>query len=249
MAIAQGSVPQETLSINDTASATASKSVDPISRSSLHDMVVERLRTLIVEGDLAPESRVPEMSLCRHLGVSRTPMREALKVLAAEGLVTLVPHQGAVVTSLDPKMIDHVFQVLESLEPLAGDLACAQMPQAVIDNIRQWHDQMVSYYDSGKRSEYFKLNQRIHETIVRECGNPVLADVYEGLGARVRYARYLVNFSKTSWQQAVEEHIEIMQALEARDGKRLARILKRHLRHKKDYVKSARFTAKSDKRL
>ncbi len=227
-----------------TSPVVASRALNPIVRPTLHNEVVERLRTLIIEGDLLPNSRVPELAICKQLGISRTPLREALKVLAAEGLVTLVPHRGATVTKLDAQSVDYMFQVLESLEPLAGELACSHMSQAAITEVRQWHNQMVRHYKCRERSEYFRLNQRIHEAIVKECGNPILITIYEGLGSRVRYARYMVNLSAESWQQAVEEHGEILDALAARNGKRLARILRRHLRHKRDYIKNALSTAK-----
>lgn len=211
----------------------------PIVRPTLHNEVVERLRALIVEGDLLPESRVPELAICKQLGISRTPLREALKVLAAEGLVTLVPHQGAIVTKLDAESVDYMFQVLESLEPLAGELACSHMPQSAIDEVCRWHTRMIQHYKRRERSEFFHLNRRIHEAIVKGCGNPILINVYQGLGSRVRYARYMVNLSAESWKRAVEEHGEIRDALAARNGKRLGRILRRHLRHKREYVKSA----------
>lgn len=210
----------------------------PIVRSTLHDEVVERLRALIVDGDLLPESRIPELEICRRLGISRTPLREALKVLAAEGLVTLMPHRGATVTKLDAQSVDYMFQVLESLEALAGELACTQMQDDAIKEVRTWHEEMIRCYERRDRIAYFHLNQRIHEAIVKQCGNPILVNIYEGLGSRVRYARYMVNLSAESWQEAVGEHEEILAALEARNGRRLARILKRHLRHKREYVKS-----------
>ena len=210
----------------------------PIVRSTLHDEVVERLRALIIDGDLLPESRIPELEICRRLGISRTPLREALKVLAAEGLVTLTPHRGATVTKLDAQSVDYMFQVLESLEALAGELACSQMRDDAIEEVRTWHEEMIRCYQRRNRTEYFHLNQRIHEAIVKQCGNPILVGVYEGLGSRVRYARYMVNLSPESWQEAVREHEEILAALEARNGRRLARILKRHLRHKREYVKN-----------
>jgi DNA-binding GntR family transcriptional regulator len=214
------------------------RALSPIVRPTLHDEVVERLRALIVDGDLLPESRIPELDICKRLGISRTPLREALKVLAAEGLVTLTPHRGASVTKLDAQSIDYMFEVLESLEALAGELACSHMAQEAIDEVRRCHEEMIRCYQRRDRAEYFHLNQRIHETIVRECGNPILVSVYEGLGSRVRYVRYMVNLSEKSWDQAVREHEEILAALEARNGKRLARILKLHLQHKREYVQN-----------
>jgi DNA-binding GntR family transcriptional regulator len=214
--------------------------LSPIVRSTLHDEVVDRLRALITDGDLLPESRVPEVEICQRLGISRTPLREALKVLAAEGLVTLTPHRGATVTKLDSETVDYMFQVLESLEALAGELACSMMPDQAVKEVRRWHEEMIRCYERRDRIEYFHLNQRIHEAIVKQCGNPILVNVFDGLGSRVRYARYMVMLSAVSWEEAVHEHEEILAALEARNGRRLARILKRHLRHKREYVKNAR---------
>jgi len=179
------------------------RALSPILRPTLHDEVVERLRALIVEGDLLPEHRIPELDICKRLGISRTPLREALKVLAAEGLVTLTPHRGASVTKLDAQSVDYMFEVLESLEALAGELACSRMPQEAIEEVRGWHDEMIRCYERRDRIQYFQLNQRIHEAIVRECGNPILLSIYEGLGTRVRYVRYMVNLSPKSWDQAV----------------------------------------------
>jgi DNA-binding GntR family transcriptional regulator len=211
--------------------------IRPIVRPSLHNEVVGRLRALIVDCDLLPGSTVPELAICKKLGISRTPLREALKVLAAEGLVTLMPQRGAMVTKLDAQSIDHMFQVLESLEPLAGELACSHMPQSSIDEVRHWHDELIRNYKNRKRDEYFRLNQRIHEAIVKGCGNPILIAIYEGLGSRVHYARYMANLSADSWKQAVEEHEEILDALVERNGKKIARVLRRHLRHKREYIK------------
>lgn len=227
------------LTVPSAVSATAeARAVSPIVRPALHSEVVERLRALIVEGEFLPGSRIPEGPLCEQLGISRTPLREALKVLAAEGLVTLMPHRGAVVTELDVQSVDYMFQVLETMEALAGELACAHMPQTTIDEICQWHHQMIRHYERRERIEYFRLNHRIHEAIVKGCGNPVLVNIYEGLDSRMRYARYMVNLSTESWHQAVEEHGKILDALTARNGKRLARILRQHLRHKREYVKN-----------
>lgn len=213
------------------------RSISPIVRPALHMEVVERLRALIIEGEFLPGSRIPEGPLCEQLGVSRTPLREALKVLAAEGLVTLMPHRGAMVTELDAQSVDYMFQVLEALEPLAGELACSHMSQTTIDEVCQWHHQMIHHYQRREHAEFSRLNHQIHEVIVKECGNPVLISIYEGLDSRIRYARYMSNLSDESWQRAAEEHNKILDALTARNGKRLARILRLHLRHKREYVK------------
>src|ERR1700738_2048711 len=95
-----------------------------ISRISLHDETVSRLRAMILEGELLPGSRIAERELCDRFGISRTPLREALKVLAAEGLVELLPHRGARVSRLSDHELRDAFEIVSALEALAGELAC-----------------------------------------------------------------------------------------------------------------------------
>ncbi len=210
----------------------------PIARRALHDEVVRRLRDLIVEGELAAGARVPERELCARFGISRTPLREALKVLAAEGLVDLQHHRGAVVSQLTPEAVDDMFQVMGALEALAGESACRHARDTDIAEIEALHREMLAHYARQELSEYFRLNQLIHERIIEVAGNPVLSNLYRGLSVRIRRARYMANLSPARWKQAVAEHEQILAALRARDGTRLSRLLKEHLLHKADVVKS-----------
>jgi len=210
----------------------------PIARRALHDQVVARLRDMIVEGELAPGERVPERELCARLGISRTPLREALKVLAADGLVDLQHHRGATVSRLTADAVDDMFRVMEALEALAGELACARAADDQIAAIRALHEQMRAFHARRKLSDYFRLNQRIHAGIVEAAANPVLANIYRGLSARIRRARYMANLSRARWDEAMTEHELILEALAARDGARLGRLLRVHLRHKAEVVKA-----------
>ena len=211
----------------------------PLGRENLHDELVERLRELIVESTLEPGARVPERELCERFAVSRTPLREALKVLASEGLLELLPHRGAQVTRLTAADLDEMFPVMGALEALAGELACAQITEAEMAEVRALHYQMVLHATRGELAEYFRLNQRIHEAIMEAARNPTLARLYRGLAGRVRRARYLANMSKTRWSQAVAEHEAILAALERRDGAALGQVLKAHLRNKCETVKES----------
>ncbi|BAU46707.1 GntR family transcriptional regulator [Sulfurifustis variabilis] len=210
----------------------------PIHRTPLHDEVARRIRDLIVEGELAPGARVPERELCERFGISRTPLREALKILASEGLVDLQHHRGAVISQLTSESVDEMFQVMEALEALAGELACTHATDGDIAAISALHEQMLSHHARRDLSEYFKINQRIHEAIVNAAGNALLAQIYRSLNMRLRRARYMANLSPPRWDQAVAEHEHILAALAARDGARLARLLKEHLQHKADVVKA-----------
>ncbi len=210
-----------------------------VPRGKLHDELVGHLRDLIVEGELTPGVRVPERELCARIGVSRTPLREALKVLASEGLLELLPNRGAQVARLTAADIDEMFPVMGALEALAGELACLRVNDEEIAEIRALHYQMVLHRTRRDRPEYFRLNQRIHERILEIAGNATLARLYAGLAGRVRRARYLANMSETRWERAVEEHETILDALAERDGPRLARILKQHLANKCETVKES----------
>ncbi len=209
-----------------------------INRPSLHDRLVGRLRDMIIEGDLIPGTRVPERLLCEQFGISRTPLREALKVLASEGLLELLPHRGATVARLTVEAVEEMFEVMEALETLAGELACARISDERIAEIRAWHYQMLLHYERRELPEYFKLNQAIHEGIIEAANNSVLSATYASLSGRIRRARYVANLSQARWDQAVQEHEQILEALSRRDGAALSAILQRHLRNKCEVAKA-----------
>jgi len=200
-----------------------------IDRRPLHCEVLERLREMIFEGRLAEGVRLNERLLCGELGISRTPLREALKVLAAEGLVELLPHRGAVVARIDPAQVAQTFEVMSALEGLAGRLACARADERALAGVRAAHYEMLACHARGDLPAYFRCNQAIHRAIVEAAANPVLAETYERLNARVRRARYAANLSPERWREAVREHEAMLQALLARDGDRLAALLASHL--------------------
>src|ERR1700676_2471486 len=133
----------------------------PIVRHNLHDAIVSRIRDMIIEGTLAPGSRIHEGHLGQELGVSRTPLREALKYLASEGLLELAPGRGAVVRSFSAKDVEDSLIVLASLEDLAGRLACIHASDDQIREIRRIHDEMMQRYAVRDRLSYLKLNQSI----------------------------------------------------------------------------------------
>lgn len=211
----------------------------PIERRPLHNELVDRLRHMIVEGDLGPGEKLAEKELCGQFGVSRTPLREAMKVLASEGLVQLTPNRGCAVSKLTLADLDEAFPIMGALEALSGELACQHITDAELVRIKDLHERMLRKYKAGALRDYFKLNEQIHQMILDAACNPTLAQMQLSLSGRVRRARYMANMSPTRWAEAVEEHEKIMEALTARDGKRLAVILKNHLANKLQTVKDA----------
>lgn len=211
----------------------------PIGRRPLHEETAERLRAMIVSGELGSGERVSEKALCLRFGVSRTPLRESLKVLAAEGLIDLLPHRGARVAALTAEAVDEMFPVMGALEALSGELACQRITDEELAEIRALHYQMALHHTRRELDPYFRLNQAIHEKIMDAARNPTLAALYRNLAGRVRRARYLANISRDRWDRAMAEHEQIMQALGARDGKTLARVLAQHLTNKCDALKES----------
>ena len=207
-------------------------------KTTLHEEVASKLRELIFDGVLEGESRVPEKVLCERFGISRTPLREALKVLAREGLICLLPNRGARVNKITPQDIDEVFPVMGALEAVAGEAACQKISEEGIAEIRAFHYQMALHHTRGERLEYFQLNQLIHEKILGAAENPTLTQVYKGLSARIRRARYIANIPQHRWDQAMHEHEIILEVLTARDGKKLGDLLKTHLLNKSEVVKA-----------
>jgi DNA-binding GntR family transcriptional regulator len=209
-----------------------SQDATPIIRRPLHEEATDRLRDLIIQGRLAAGSRLNERLLTAQLGLSRTPLREAFKVLATEGLVELLPNRGAIVSQIDATRLSESLAVMGALEALAGELACRNATDAQINEIRALHYEMLAYHARGDLAGYFKFNQAIHLKIVKYAGNAVLYNTYRQMNGNVRRARYMANLSKERWDAAVREHDEILAALGARDVKRIKALLSDHLAHK-----------------
>lgn len=211
----------------------------PIARRTLHEQVTSRIRDMIIEGHLAPGMRIHEGQLGLRLGISRTPLREALKALASEGLIELVPSRGAVVRRFTPADVRDILTVLGTLEALGGRLACRDATAAEIAAIAALHREMMALYAARDRLAYFKLNQAIHSAIVQASGNATLSGLHEMLQSRLKRIRFIGNEAPAKWQGAVAEHEEMLAALTARDAEALAEVLNRHMERTWERVKDA----------
>jgi DNA-binding GntR family transcriptional regulator len=200
------------------------QAIAPIRRRPLHEEAVGRLRELIVQGQLSPGERLNERLLSQQLGISRTPLREAIKLLASEGLVLLLPNRGAQVAPVDRQRLAETMAVMAALEALAGELACKHASDAHIREIAALHDEMVQRRERADLAGYFRCNQAIHLKIVEASGNATLAHTYRQLNANVLRARCMANLTRERWDEAVREHENILAALKARDVTRIKRL-------------------------
>jgi DNA-binding GntR family transcriptional regulator len=210
--------------------------IPSIDRLGLSAAVCVRLRDMIVEGVLAPGTRLNERMLCEQLNVSRTPLREAFKTLAVEGLIVLQPNRGAVVAQMSAPEIEQTFEVMGALEGLSGELACARALDEEIAEVRALHFEMLAAHVRRDLPSYYKLNHAIHDRINAMARNPVLTETYQQINARIQSLRFRSNFNQDKWDLAVKEHGAMLDALERRDGNAMRQILLQHLRNKRDAV-------------
>lgn len=201
--------------------------------------IAERLRDFIIEGQLAPGARLNERTLCERLGVSRTPLREAFRLLEADGLVELQPNRGAVVVSLSESDIRDSFELMGALEALSGELACARITAQEVTEIKALTFQMLACHARRDLPAYYHLNRDIHDRINRAARNALLTQTYTTSNLRIQNLRFRSNFDDDKWNRAAREHEQMVAALEARDALALAGILRDHLRRKGDAVLEA----------
>lgn len=207
-----------------------------IPRAALHEQVAQRLRQMLVEGRIAPGAKLNERELSELLRVSRTPLREAIKMLAAEGLVELLPNRGAIAVALTEADVLNTFEVMAGLEGLAGELAAQRVTDAELAELQAMQFEMMAAYTRRDLSTYYAINARIHGAIAAAARNPVLAQVYQQVNARLQALRFRSNQDGEKWKRAVKEHERMIEALVARDAAGMREVLQLHLRNKRDVV-------------
>lgn len=214
---------------DDTFDTRADAEADNIARLPLTGQVATTIRDMIIEDKIRPGERIRERQLSKELNVSRTPLREALKILEGERLVDILPNRGAVVADPSPDEVRELLQVLGALEALGGHLAAECATDEEIAEIRALHFEMLAAFSRKNRLAYFKLNQKIHKSIVGASRNAVLIEAHDKFNARVYRVRYRSNQKNAFWHEAIYQHEAIIEALESRDGALLAQRLSSHL--------------------
>jgi len=214
----------------------APRSGDRVSSTTLPASTADRLRELITEGEIAAGTRLNERTLCDRLGISRTPLREAFRVLAAEGLIALNPNRGAQVVRLSNDDIRESFEVMSALEALSGELACRHITEPETSEIKALTFEMLACHAREDLPAYYRINREIHDRLNVAARNALLTQTYRTLNLRIQNLRFRSNFDREKWNRAAREHAQMVEALEARDGARLAAILRTHLYQKGEAV-------------
>lgn len=230
--MAAGYVPAMTGAISKTALKPARLSGPAGSRQprkgDRHQEAVKLLRHMVIAGDLAPGEPLREVALSEQFGMSRTPVREAFRTLAAEGLVNLLPNRTVQVALLDDEAAAEVFTVLGALESLAGRLACGRITADQLEIFDELQEDLERHYKSGDRLRYLEANRLIHELIVEAAANPSLLLAWRLLLPRAERARHVTTRDVDRWGHAFEEHKQIHAALMRRDAATLAQLMEDH---------------------
>lgn len=207
----------------ETAAGTASAP-----RGSRHGSAVAALRIRIVSGDLAADTPLREVELCRELGISRTPLREAIRTLAREGLVRLQPNRSAVIAPLDFGAIENLYQAIGHIEALGGRLACRRADDEEIGRHAILHHEMMTHYHRRDLVAYIRLNGLVHRSQLTLSRNDVLVEMWELLHPRVERARTAANLYPERWHAAMLEHEAMLAALRTRNDEALAALMEAH---------------------
>jgi DNA-binding GntR family transcriptional regulator len=207
-----------------------------VPRTGLHEQAADRLRTLIVRGELRPGQSLGEADLSDALGISRTPLREALKQLATEGLVELRLNRSAVVAPFRREELSELFEAVAGIERCAAELAAARMEPRDVERLQALQDKIEWHHGRGELRDYFETNQQIHSAIVDCARNAVLKATHDVLLARAERARFFALSVLGRWDESVREHQEILAALKAGDATRAGQLLGHHVRRTGEIV-------------
>jgi DNA-binding GntR family transcriptional regulator len=194
----------------------------------------EELESAILTGELKPRERLVESELAARLGVSRTPVREALRRLEERGLVRILPHRGAVVSDISPGEVENIYAVRIYLESLACRLACLRTGPA---GIRQVEEMGAEYEAEAARREIRSLmraNDRFHDAIYITAENPCLFELIQQLRRQVHAVRFHAWAQSERIARSLAEHQEMVEALRLRDAVRLTGLTRDHLRVAKE---------------
>lgn len=210
---------------------TAKERLGIVRYAPMHDQILPHLRRDIVENRWKSGERLSEPLLCKEFGVSRTPLREALKTLEAEGLVRLIPHVGAVVTDPDAAEIGETMEILIGLEQLAATRVAQARRAEVLSEIERLYHEMREAANAADVSRYYALNDEFHRAIVNGTGNRSLADLHEKVMWHVHRERHRANFRETLTSESADSHKELVRAICGGQPEAAGIAMRNHLEH------------------
>lgn len=197
----------------------------------LHEQVAAKLRDMIISGELKPDAAIDEPALCAEFKISRTPLREALKVLAAEELVVLQPRRGAVVSKLTSASVTQKFEVVSLIEGHAARLFCERRHPAALAEITAIHTRLAAAFRARNRKQYSQANQGFHRRLVELTGNEEMVRIHAQLIGHLQRVRYFAGQQKNWRHNFMAEHDAIMAVLSKGAPHEAEALVREHLSH------------------
>ncbi|KQW57688.1 MULTISPECIES: GntR family transcriptional regulator [unclassified Variovorax] len=213
--------------------------------NSLHDEVAATLREQIFDGTLAPGSFVDEVALCERLSISRTPLREALKVLTAEGLLRHEPRRGCFVNEVTERDLDEIFPVIALLEGRCAYEAARNASDAELNELDALHERLVRHARARRINDYYATNHIIHEAIIKLADNKWLAQVIGDLRKILKLARLQQLHAPGRLDQSLSEHLAVFAALKARDSEGADAAMRTHMTRQREALREVARQQKS----
>jgi DNA-binding GntR family transcriptional regulator len=205
--------------------------------NSLHDDVASQLRRYIFDGQLLPGSFIDEVTLCELWSISRTPLREALKVLTAEGLLRHEPRRGCFVNEVTAQDLDEIFPVIALLEGRCAFDATHGATPADLQVLEVWHERLKAHASAGRINDYYEANYAIHEAIIQLANNKWLAQTIADLRKILKLARLQQLHAPGRLKQSLKEHLAIFAAMKAGDAEGADAAMRNHLLQQREALR------------
>jgi len=202
-----------------------------IKKATLHIQIADRLREMIMTGEFKEGDKINENELCSAMGISKTPLREALRVLSAEGLISLVPNRGSFVTKPTIQEIQEMFEVMSVLEGVCAKAAAERMGPQDLTRLEKLHEGLEKEFRRRHQQNYIRLNNRYHSFIQELAGNRTLNQIVDGLRKKILLYRFQSLNLKGRFEDSIREHRELLAAFRDRNPELAEQLMKKHLKN------------------
>jgi len=205
-----------------------------IEKKTLHEEIANNLRELIMSGQLQEGDKIKEDELCSSMGISKTPLREALRVLSVEGLIKPVPNRGSFVSTPTFEEIREMFDVMSVLEGICARAAAEKMSAKDLKNLEKLHNSLEKNFKRRAQREYIRINNQFHSFVQELAGNRTLNQIVNGLRQKILLYRYQSLNWPERFEQSIQEHRELIEAFRKKDPKKAETLMRRHLKKQCD---------------
>jgi DNA-binding GntR family transcriptional regulator len=205
-----------------------------IEKKTLHEEIANNLKELIMSGELQEGDKIKEDELCSSMGISKTPLREALRVLSVEGLIKLVPNRGSFVSTPTFEEIREMFDVMSVLEGICARAAVKKMSAKDLAALEKLHDKLEKNFKRRAQREYIRINNQFHAFVQEMAGNRTLNQIVNGLRQKILLYRYQSLNLPERFEQSIQEHRDLIKAFRKKDSKKVETLMRRHLKKQCD---------------